>query len=149
MKIRRHEKIVDLINQYDIETQEELAERLNKEGFSVTQATVSRDIRDLKLSKVSTDEGKQKYIIMQQKNSGMEEKYVRILKDGFLSMEMAQNILVIKTGAGMAMAVAAALDQINCKEIVGCIAGDDTIMCAIRSVEDTFVVMDKIQKMIK
>lgn len=149
MKIKRHAKIVDLINQYNIETQEELAERLNAEGFTVTQATVSRDIRDLKLSKVSIDNGKQKYIILQPKSSGLNEKYVRILKDGFLSMEMAQNILVIKTVSGMAMAVAAALDNIECKEIIGCIAGDDTIMCAIRSADDTLLVMDKLQKMIQ
>ncbi len=149
MKIKRHAKIVDLINQYNIETQEELAERLNSEGFTVTQATVSRDIRDLKLSKVSTDDGKQKYIIMQSKNLNMDEKYVRILKDGYVSMDMAQNILVIKTVSGMAMAVAAALDHIECKEIVGCIAGDDTIMCAIKSVDDTVIVMDKLRKMMK
>lgn len=149
MKIKRHAKIVDLINQYNIETQEELAERLNAEGFTVTQATVSRDIRDLKLSKVSTDDGKQKYIIMQSKNLNMNEKYVRILRDGYVSMDMAQNILVIKTVSGMAMAVAAALDHIECKEIVGCIAGDDTIMCAIRSTDDTIVVMDKLRKIMK
>ncbi|MFI3208723.1 MAG: arginine repressor [Eubacteriales bacterium] len=149
MKVKRHAKIVELINQHNIETQEELAERLNGEGFSVTQATVSRDIRDLKLSKVSTDEGKQKYIILQTKSNDLDEKYVRILRDGYLSMDMAQNILVIKTVAGMAMAVAAALDNINCKEIVGCIAGDDTIMCAVRSTEETVVVMEKLQKMIK
>lgn len=149
MKIKRHAKIVDLINQYNIETQEELAERLNDEGFTVTQATVSRDIRDLKLSKVSTDHGKQKYIILQTRATGMNEKYVRILRDGFISMDMAQNILVIKTVSGMAMAVAAALDNMECKEIVGCIAGDDTIMCAIRSVDDTLVVMDKLKKMIQ
>ncbi len=149
MKIKRHGKIVELINQYDIETQEDLAERLNAEGFSVTQATVSRDIRELKLSKVSTDNGKQKYIILQPKSTDLNEKYVRILRDGFVSMEMAQNILVIKTVSGMAMAVAAALDNIDCKEIAGCIAGDDTIMCAVRSVDDTIVVMDKLEKMIQ
>lgn len=149
MKIKRHAKIVELINEYNIETQEELAERLNAEGFSVTQATVSRDIRDLKLSKVSTDHGKQKYIILQPQATGLNEKYVRILRDGFDSMEMAQNILVIKTVSGMAMAVAAALDNIECKEIVGCIAGDDTIMCAIRSVDDTIIVMEKLKKMIQ
>ena len=149
MKSKRHAKIIDMINQYDIETHEELADRLNAEGFSVTQATVSRDIRELKLSKISTDYGKQKYIIHQLKNDGMDEKYVRILRDGYASMEMAQNILVIKTVSGMAMAVAAALDNMNCKEIVGCIAGDDTIMCAIRTVDDTILVMEKIRKIIK
>lgn len=149
MKIARHAKIVDLINQYDVETQEELAELLNREGFKVTQATVSRDIRELKLTKISLNGGKQKYSVLQAESAGMNEKYLRILKDGFLGMEMAQNILVIKTVSGMAMAVAAALDAIQFHEIVGCIAGDDTIMCAIRSVDDTIIVMEKIKKMVE
>lgn len=76
-------------------------------------------------------------------------KYIRILKDGFVSMDMAQNILVIKTVSGMAMAVAAALDAIKFHEVVGCIAGDDTIMCAVRSVDDTIIVMEKIKKMVE
>ena len=116
MKVSRHAKIIELIAQHDIETQEELAEYLNREGFKVTQATVSRDIRDL--------------------------------RDGYISMDMAQNILVIKTVSGMAMAVAAAVDAMKWKEVVGCIAGDDTIMCAIRSVQDTEHVMDKIRKIV-
>ena len=146
MKIARHSKIIDLINQYDIETQEELAERLNSSGFKVTQATVSRDIRDLKLTKVSVDGGKQKYVIHRQDEEGMSEKYVRVLKDGYLSMDMAQNILVIKTVSGMAMAVAVAVDAMKWNEVVGCIAGDDTIMCAVRSGEETAAVMEKISK---
>ena len=74
-------------------------------------------------------------------------KYSRILREGFVSMDMAQNILVIKTVSGMAMAVAAALDAIHFHEIVGCIAGDDTIMCAVRSADDTILVMDKIKQL--
>lgn len=145
MKLKRHTKIIELINKYDIETQEELADKLNQEGFNVTQATVSRDIRELKLTKVSI-ENKQKYVVLQNQEAGMGEKFVRVLRDGFLSMDMAQNILVIKTVSGMAMAVAAALDAMQWNEIVGCIAGDDTIMCAIRSVDDTLFVMEKIRK---
>lgn len=148
MKINRHAKIVELINKYRIETQEELAEYLNKEGFKVTQATVSRDIRDLKLTKVPTDDGKQRYAVHQKDESEMSEKYIRVLKDGFVSMDMAQNILVIKTVSGMASAVCAALDAMRWSEIVGSIAGDDTIMCAIRSVDDTVSVMDKISKIV-
>ena len=110
MKIGRHAKIVDLIGKYDIETQEELAEQLKREGYRVTQATISRDI--------------------------------------FLSMDMAQNILVIKTVSGMAMAVAAAIDAMHWSEVAGCIAGDDTIMCAVRSVDDTLRVMDKISRVV-
>ncbi len=148
MKVSRHAKIIELISQYDIETQEELADRLNQSGFKVTQATVSRDIRDLKLTKMSVNGGRQKYVVLKPEEEGMSEKYIRVLRDGYVSMDMAQNILVIKTVAGMAMAVAAAIDAMKWKEVVGSIAGDDTIMCAIRSVEDTVEVMDKIRKIV-
>ena len=83
-----------------METQEELAELLNREGFQVTQATVSRDIRDLKLTKVQTEKGKQKYVVLQPEENQISEKYRRVLRDGFSSMDMAQNILVIKTVSG-------------------------------------------------
>ena len=148
MKVSRHAKIVELISQYDVETQEELAELLKKEGFKVTQATVARDIRDLKLTKVQTESGKQKYVVLMPEGNAINEKYTRVLQEGFTSMDMAQNILVIKTVSGMAMAVAAAVDNMKWPEVVGCIAGDDTIMCAIRTVDDTILVMDKIRKIV-
>ena len=146
MKLERHSKIVELIGKYQIGTQEELAEYLNKEGYNVTQATVSRDIRELRLSKVAGEDGKQHYVVLQNQEN-FNDKYIRILKDGFLNMDMAQNILVIKTVSGMAMAVAAALDELLFHEIVGCVAGDNTIMCAVRSVDDTIIVMDKLKKL--
>ncbi|MDD4111954.1 MAG: arginine repressor [Herbinix sp.] len=149
MKLSRQSKILELISKHDIETQEDLAEGLMREGYNVTQATVSRDIRELKLTKVALDDGRQKYITMQKTEPGMSEKYTRVLRDGFISMDMAQNILVIKTVAGMAMAVAAALDALQINSIVGCIAGDDTILCAIRSTQDTIAVMEKLNKIIK
>ena len=144
MKIERHSKIVELISKYEIETQEELAALLNKEGYNVTQATVSRDIRELKLTKMPVEGGKQKYVVIQNKEGWMSDKYIRVLRDGYVSMDMAQNILVIKTVSGMAMAVAAALDAMQWNEVVGCIAGDDTIMCAVRSADDTLILMEKI-----
>ena len=146
MKLERHSKIVELIGKYQIGTQEELAEYLNKEGYNVTQATVSRDIRELRLSKVAGEDGKQHYVVLQNQEN-FNDKYIRILKDGFLNMDMAHNILVIKTVSGMAMAVAAALDELHFHEIVGCVAGDNTIMCAVRSVDDTIIVMDKLKKL--
>ena len=149
MKRERHEAVVQLINKYDIETQEELAAYLREEGFDVTQATVSRDIRELHLSKVSAGNGRQKYIILQNDDTKLGDKYIRVLRDGYVSMAMAQNILVIKTVQGMAMAVAAALDAMKFSEIVGCIAGDDTIMAAVKSVEETESVMDKINGILK
>lgn len=148
MKGNRHAKIIELIRKHKIETQEELADYLKQEGFLVTQATVSRDIRDLKLTKVPDEDGKQHYVLHQGDENGMSEKYIRVLKDGYVSMDMAQNILVIKTVSGMAMAVCAAIDAMRWNEVVGSIAGDDTIMCAIRSVDDTMKVMDKIGKIV-
>lgn len=147
MKVGRQTKIIELINQFDIETQEELADRLNAAGYNVTQATISRDIRELKLTKVSVDGNRQKYIILQNQESGLYEKYVRVLSDGLISMDKAQNILVVKTVGGMAMAVAAALDNLNISGIVGCIAGDDTVLCAIRESDEVVFVMDKITKL--
>lgn len=149
MKGNRRQKIIELINKYPVETQEELTNYLLQEGIKTTQATISRDIRDLKLTKVPTAEGRQKYAILETPEPQMSEKYIRVLQEGFLSMDMAQNILVVKTVSGMAMAVAAAIDAMKWNEVVGCIAGDDTIMCAIRSVDETRVIMDKINKIVR
>lgn len=149
MKTRRQAKILELISKNDIETQEELSDYLEREGYQVTQATVSRDIRELKLTKLAMSGGKQKYVALIETSEDLSEKYTRIFRDGFLSMDMAQNILVIKTVSGMAMAVAAALDAMHLHEIVGCIAGDDTIMCAVRSNEDTITVMSRLRKLVE
>ncbi len=149
MKKVRLGKIIEIIEKHDVETQEELAAYLREAGYDVTQATVSRDIRELKLSKIPTGDGRQKYVVLKQDDTRLGDKYIRVLSDGFMSMDMAQNILVIKTVAGMAMAVAAAIDAIKFKEIVGCIAGDDTIMMAVRTVEETQNLMNKIHAMIE
>jgi transcriptional regulator of arginine metabolism len=141
--------MLELIRKNEIETQEEILAYLLKEGFRVTQATVSRDIRELKLTKVSLGNGKQKYIALLETNEDLTQKYERIFRDGFISMDIAQNILVVKTVPGMAMAVAAALDALQVQEIVGSIAGDDTIMCALRSTEDAIAVIDKLRKFIE
>ncbi len=148
MKSRRHTKILEIIAKNDIETQDELLDCLKRVGFHVTQATVSRDIRELKLTKVAGKAGHQKYVALGESRTDMREKYTRIFQDGFVSMDMAQNILVIKTASGMAMAVAAALDAMDCHEIVGSIAGDDTIMCAVRTVEDTEHLMKRLRKIV-
>jgi len=148
MKKLRHAMIVELIEKEVIETQEELAERLRSAGFDVTQATVSRDIRDLKLTKVTLDDGKQKYVLIKEKNNAA-EKYIRVLREGFVSMDMAQNILVIKTMPGLAMADCGAFGGVYIKGVCGCIAGDDTIMCAIKDVALTYDVMAKLSKMLE
>ena len=146
MKIERHSQIIRLISQYDIETQEELAEKLNESGFQVTQATVSRDIRELKLTKISKPGGGSRYAVLQSMDQEMSRKYTDVLRTSFQSMDLAQNILVVKTVSGMAMAAAAALDEMQIPEIVGSIAGDNTLMCVARSVDEGLVLMDNPEK---
>ncbi len=148
MKARRQDKIIELISKNNIETQEELAKYLTEAGFDVTQATVSRDIRALHLEKIPNGKGGSKYYYPEAKIAD-NEKYLRIFKDGYSSILPAGNIVVIKTVSGMAMAVCAALDSIKLSEIVGSIAGDDTIMCATRSENDAIIVVDKIKQLIK
>ena len=143
MKGKRQEAILELVKKFEIETQEELAEKLNKSGFSVTQATISRDIRELKLTKIQRG-AKQVYAALTENKYSNSNKYIDILKHSFVSMDMAQNILVIKTVSGTAMALATALDSLHWDEIVGTIAGDDTVMCAIRTVEDTKKLMKRL-----
>ncbi len=147
MKKSRQEKIVEIIRENDVETQEELAGRLCDAGFAVTQATVSRDIRELKLSKVSAGDGRQKYAVLEQGGGPVEDKYIRVLRDGFSSVEMAQSILVVKTVSGMAMAVGAAIDALRFPEVVGCIAGDDAIFVAVRTTEETETLMEKLKSL--
>ena len=147
MKATRHTKILELIERYEIETQEELSDYLRREGYQVTQATVSRDIRELKLTKVAQENGKQRYAALAEPGADMNGKYVRVFKEGFRSADTAQNILVVKTVSGMAMAVAAALDNMQCDEIVGSIAGDDTIMCAVRTSAESQSLLTRLKKL--
>lgn len=148
MKAKRQRKIIELISEHNIDTQEELARMLLDSGFRVTQATVSRDIRELNLLKTSTAAGEQKYMVPTTTTITNDSKYMRVLNDGILSMECAENILVIKTVSGMAMAVGAAVDAMDMKEILGCIAGDDTIMCVIRNANEAAKVKEMIREMI-
>ena len=149
MKTGRQSKIIELIQKNDIETQEELTAFLEKEGYSVTQATVSRDIRELKLTKMAGRDGKQKYAVIGDGGEELSDKYVRVFRDGFLSMDLAQNILVVRTVSGMASAVCASMDAMQFHEIVGSIAGDDTIMCAVRTNEDAARIMKKLRKIVE
>lgn len=146
MKRERQNKILELISSRDIETQEELVDLLRAEGFNVTQATISRDINELRLGKLASGNGKRKIAVAPSGDVHLTSKYIRVLRDGFVSMDNAQNILVVRTVSGMAMAVAASLDALRMKEVVGSIAGDDTIMMAIRTTEETKVVMNKIRE---
>ena len=149
MKTGRQQRILELIQMHEIEKQEELVQMLCADGFDVTQATVSRDIRQLRLKKVPGKNGKFVYKAAELGAQKAEPKYIRILRESYVSMDMAMNILVIKTVSGMAMAAAAALDACHFGEIVGCIAGDDTIMCAVRTVPDTVHLMKKIEELLR
>ena len=149
MKTKRQTKILELIQKHDIETQEELSAYLTRDGYQVTQATVSRDIRELKLTKIAMDNGRQRYAVLSDADTGMAERLVRVLREGFVSMDYAGNILVIKTVSGMASAVGAAVDAIKLSEIIGSIAGDDTLMCVIRTEEDAVNIMNKLRKIEK
>ena len=138
----------ELVEKYDIETQEELAKKLEESGFAVTQATISRDIRQLKLTKVPKENGGSRYAVLQNAPSEVGSRYARVLKDAFISVDLAKNILVIKTVSGMAMAAAAAFDEMNWNEIVGCIGGDDTILCVARDDDAALVAAERLKKMV-
>lgn len=147
MKTKRHNAIIDFIKTREIATQEELLDLLKKSGFDVTQATISRDIRELNLTKVNIG-NRQKYAVLQ-KDEGISEKYVRVLRDGFVSMLPSGNLVVLRTVVGMAMAVATAIDALEINEIVGCIAGDDTIFIAVSESSTTTDVINELKKLTK
>jgi len=144
MKNRRQSKIIDIINENDIETQEELAKMLLDAGFAVTQSTISRDIRELKITKV-TDGKKQKYAVLSDEILAVPEKLIEIFKSAVIHIDASGNIIVIKTLEGMAMAVAAVLDSMENSEILGSIAGDDTIFCVIRSEKNTVKLIEQLK----
>lgn len=146
MKSERQLKILELISQYPIDTQKALTAYLKEAGYEVTQATVSRDIAQLHLKKVS-EHGMVRYVC---ENTEPAEagKYISVLRSGYLSCAKAGTIVVIKTAGGMAMAVAAALDGMNFPEIVGTIAGDDTIMCAAADEENAESLINKLNKIL-
>ena len=121
-----------------------MASRLNEAGFKVTQATVSRDIRALKMTKVAGRDGKSRYAILKETSNSLGDKYTRVLHDAVNGIDTGQNLVVIKTVPGMAMGVAAALDALEWDEILGCIAGDDTVMCAAKTTKQAEDVKEKL-----
>ena len=148
MKIARHAKILELIENYDIETQDELAQRLCEEGFVVTQATVSRDIREMKLTKIATEKGRQKYAVITGNDTEVTERLTRVFKEAVLKMDYAQNMIVVKTLDGMGMAVAVALDNMQNIEFLGTIAGDDTVFCVVRTHNQAAFIIEKLYRII-
>lgn len=135
MKQNRHERIIEIIHAHDIETQDELLEKLKEDGFEVTQATISRDIKQLQLVKVAGQDGHYKYAVSQHSGTKTALKFKTILKETVVKVDYAQNIVVLKTYSGMAQAAAAAIDALQMQDIVGSVAGDDTILIVMRSSE--------------
>lgn len=148
MKAKRHSKIIEIIKENNVETQEDLAIMLKKAGFEVTQATISRDIRELKLTKVATSDGKQKYEIFSHDDTKTNEKLINVFKEGVVSIDYAQNIIVVKTLTGMAMAIGAAIDSMGNSEIVGSIAGDDNIFCVVKTEDKAIRLIEKFKDII-
>ena len=137
MKHSRQEAILKIINENTVETQEQLIEKLEEAGYNVTQATVSRDVRELKLTKISCGFGVYKYVVSSRESHSHSAKFLNILKETVTGVDHAGNLVVVKTYPGMAQAAAAALDSMEYPEIIGSIAGDDTVMLVIRSAEAT------------
>ena len=133
MKNARQTAILSIIEQYDIETQEELAGKLREKGIVVTQATVSRDIKELRLLKVLSGSGGYKYATADKAEHGLSERFVRMFKDSVLSISFAGNIIVLKTLSGSANVAAEAIDSMRLPEILGTMAGDNTILAIVHS----------------
>ena len=148
MKNARQTEILRLIKETEIETQGELAEKLREAGFNVTQATVSRDIKSLRLSKSASASGKVRYVASDNEPKKEVKKYVRVLESSFVSAVPASNLVVIKTDAGCAMAAAAAIEEWSNPLIIGSIAGDDTIFCATASEQDAAAVISELNSLL-
>ena len=150
MKNRRQDKILELIDQYDIETQDNLIERLQAAGFAATQATISRDIRELKIAKMMSGQGTYRYALPKQHvENGPSLGFSNSLIDSIVSVDHACNLVVLKTYAGLAQAVAVGIDGMNMHQVLGCVAGDDTIMIVSRDEECATVIADRIRMLMK
>ena len=149
MKVNRQKKILEIINRHTVETQDDLIDRLFVEGFSVTQATISRDIRELQLTKVLTGKGSYRYVAPKKEELVTGIKINAALVDSILSADYAQNLVVIRTFPGLAQAVAASIDNLAIADVLGCVAGDDTIFIATRNEQTAKTISERIHVMMK
>ena len=148
MKTTRHNKILELINKYPITTQEELIEYLRADGYDVTQSTVSRDIKQLRLTKVLLADGKYRYQASPTSEKGAKNNFEAIFSSSVVSTERAMNIVVIKTFSGMAQAACAALDMMSFDEIIGTLAGEDTIIVVCKDEENAALCLENFYRFI-
>ena len=149
MKSVRQVAILDIIDKQDVETQEELADALRAQGIKVTQATVSRDIKELRLLKVLAEGGRYKYATVERAEKGMSDRFIRILSESILSVESAGNLIVIKTITASANAGCEAIDSMKWPEVLGTIAGDNTILIIARSEAAVDTLLQKFDNLIK
>ncbi len=149
-RANRQYKILEIISKFDIDTQEELVERLKNEGYNVTQATISRDVKDMNIIKTLSDDGRHyKYVAQQQKETSSSDKYLRVFRSTVLSIRAAENLIVLKTEIGSAGPAAALIDKLDYPEVLGVIAGDDTIFVAIDSIYNTDKVVEKLEDLLQ
>ena len=149
MKSTRQNAILELIREQEIETQEELADELRRRNFKVTQATVSRDIRELRLLKVLNPNGSYKYATADKPENGLSERFHRIFSESVLSMSHAYNQVIVKTLPGSANVAAEMIDSLRWPEILGTLAGDNTILMIVRTNEEVDVVLRRIDDMLR
>ncbi len=149
MKSSRQLAILEIIRNADIETQEDLADRLRNRGFQVTQATVSRDIKELRLLKVLSGTGLYKYATADKAGDGVSERFIRMFSESVLGISYAYNQIVVKTLSGSANMAAEAIDSMNWPEIMGTLAGDNTFLLLIRSVEEVPSVLERMNSMLR
>ena len=149
MKKNRLDKIIEIITRNEVETQDELISHLKDAGYAVTQATVSRDIRELKLAKVMTGRGSYRYVLPKEDKDIRQLHISHALAETITRAEAAQNIIVLHTYAGMAQAVALEVDHLAHPEILGCVAGDDTIIIITRDTAAAVMLSDQMQEMIR
>ena len=146
MKNKRKSKVIEIIKTYDIENQEELLCKLKEEGFNVTQATVSRDIKELRIIKVLSPSGKYKYCLPEKEANDFASKFAAILSSSVVSTDYANNIVVVKCYAGMAQGACAAIDAMHWDGLVGTLAGDDIIFALFRSEEQAMKMINDLKK---
>lgn len=149
LRSARHAKILEIISSKEIETQEELCEELERQNIVVTQATISRDIRDLRLFKVAGVEKKYRYAYINESESEISPKMKSLFRDCVLSIKAAQNLVVIKTLVGNGANAGTVVDKLNHDEIVGSVAGDDTLLVVCQDNESAKAVVEKITEFIK
>jgi len=148
-KYTRQSKILELISKREIETQEELAEGLKSMDIDVTQATISRDIKELRLVKTMSKSGKHKYTTIGQSQEGITDRLNKIFENSVVSIDNALNIIVIKTIPGAAQICASAIDYMGLDNLAGTLAGDDTVFGAVKSLESVCEILDEFRKIIR